>query len=121
MLNTLLRDRHPTAFRLSTSTTASWKAAATSANRDRLTLALAELDPAGHRRLQPGEREVEPVPVEVSLTGQPAREVDGLRITVDCQPVDVRASREGQPEQSTDLVEGFAGSVVDRGTERCDV
>ena len=42
-------------------------------------VALLGLDPAGDRGLEPGEREVEAVPLEVAAGGQAAREVDGDR------------------------------------------
>ena len=45
-------------------------------DRHRLAGALARLDPARDRGLEAGEREVEPVPLQVLARGQPAREVD---------------------------------------------
>ena len=77
-------------------------------------VALLGLDPARDRGLEPGEREVEPVALEVAPARQPAREVDGDAVAAACGPVDVRTAREGQAEQPGDLVERLAGGVVDR-------
>ena len=110
-----------TALRVSTSQTASWKDAATSATGHRLAGPLARLDPAGDRGLEPGEREVEAVPLEVASRGQTAREVDGDLVAVAGGAVDVGAAGERQPEQPRHLVERLAGRVVDRRPERLDV
>ena len=64
----------------STSQTASWKLAATSATGTLRPVALRGLDPAGHRGLQPGEGEVEPMPDQVLGRGQTAREAIAARV-----------------------------------------
>ena len=57
----------------------------------------------------------------VSGRGEPAREVDGCRIAICCRAVDVGAPREGQAEESCDLVEGLSCSIVERRTQGRDV
>ncbi len=82
-------------------------------------VALLGLDPARDRGLEPGEREVEAVPLEVAPRGEPAREVD-RDVAVARGPVDVGAAREGQAEQPRHLVERLPRRVVDRGPHRRD-
>ena len=108
------------ALRTSTSQTASWKEAATSATGTGSPDALAGLDPAGDGGLEAGEGEVEAVPLQVAAAGEPAREVDGDRAAGGGRAVDVGAAGERQPEQPGDLVEGLPGGVVDGLAERLD-
>ena len=82
-------------------------------HRHRLPGTLAGLDPARDGGLEPGEREVEAVPLQVAARGEPAREVDVHAVAVAGGPVDVRPARERQPEQPGHLVERLAGRVVD--------
>ena len=90
-------------------------------DRHRLAGPLARLDPARDRGLEPGEREVEPVPLQVAAAGEPAREVDRTTLLpLARRPVDLRPAGERQPEQPGDLVERLARRVVDRGAERLD-
>ena len=96
------------ALATSTSTTASWNDAATSAVADVGVLA----DVVDHRRLEPGEREVE------ALVDQRPREGDGRRVALAREPVDGRAARVAEPEVAGDLVEGLAGGVVERRAEQ---
>jgi hypothetical protein len=107
-------------LRTSTSQTASWNDAATSATGTGSPAPLARLDPARHGGLEPGEREVEAVPLQVAPAGEPAREVDRDRAARRRDPVDVRAARERQPEQPRHLVEGLPGRVVDGRAQRLD-
>ena len=104
----------------STSQTASWKLAATSATGTGSPGALARLDPARHRGLEAGEREVEAVPLQVAPRGEPAGEVDVHAVALARGPVDVRTARERQAEQPGHLVEGLPGGVVDRRAQRVD-
>ena len=103
-----------TALAVSTSATASWNDAATSADRHRLAGPLAGLDPARDRGLQPRERERER---RIVRAGHPARERDRAGSTLAGQPVDRRPARERQPEQPGHLVERLAGRVVDGRAE----
>jgi hypothetical protein len=107
-------------LRVSTSTTASWKLAATSATGTASPAARAGLHPPRDGGLQPGEREVEAVPLHVAPLGQPAREVDD-DLPVARRPVDVRSAGEGQPEHPGDLVEGLPRRVVDGRPEAAHV
>ena len=81
------------ALRVSTSQTASWKRRRDVGDRDRLARPLARLDPARDGGLEPGEREVEAVPLQVAPRGQPAREVDRTR----CCPSRAARSMCGPP------------------------
>src|SRR5690606_2398461 len=79
------------------------------------------LDVAGDGALEAGEREVPAVALQVPPGGEPAREVDGGRIAVAGDAVDLGAARVGQTEQPGDLVEGLPRRVVDRAAEKRDV
>ncbi len=61
------------------------------------------------------------MPFQVSPGGQPARESDGARVPVRGDPVDVRATRVGQLQHSSDLVEGLPRCVVQGGAQRLHV
>src|SRR6185436_17559280 len=64
-------------------------------------------DGVEQRGLQPGEREVE--------TGDPCdREAVGLGVSLPGEPVDRGAAGVAQPEKPRALVDGLAGSVVQR-------
>ena len=65
-----------------------------------------------HRRLQPGEAEVEP------LVAHRPGEVDRRRVAVLGHPLDGRAAGVAEPEEPGDLVERLAGGVVDRLAEQ---
>ena len=106
-----------TALRVSTSQTASWKEAATSATGPGPGL-LPGLPHRATAVLSPEEEKSVAVPREVAARGQAAREVDRHRGARPRGPVDVRAAGEGQPEQPGDLVEGLPRRVVDGRAER---
>src|SRR5688500_13517089 len=61
------------------------------------------------RRLEPGEAEV-----EAGVAGHRHRELECLRITPVCHSLDFWTPGVAQAEDSRSLVEGFAGSVVER-------
>ena len=87
-------------------------------NGHRLAEALACLDPAGDRGLEPGKGEVEPVALQVTRRGQPARELHERPVALGSRAVDVRAAGERHPEQPRHLVECLTSRVVDRGAQR---
>ena len=92
----------------STSTTACWNDAATSAVLSSGFRAHVPHD----RGLEPAEREVE------ALVRHGPRERDRVRIAAHREPVDRRASRVAETEERRDLVERLPGSVVDRLAEQ---
>ena len=108
------------ALRVSTSHTASWNDAATSAtsivtpsrcwaSTQRATAVLSPENEKSKRCRSRSRR-----------LGQPAREVDGDAVAAARGPVDVRTARERQAEQPGDLVERLARGVVDRRAHRLD-
>ena len=109
-----------TALRVSTSQTASWNDAATSAtgtgspdrsraSTQRATAVFSPENEKSKRCRSRSRREV-----------RPAREVDRHRRPGPGRPVDVRAAGERQPEQPGDLVERLARGVVDGRAQRHD-
>ena len=105
-----------TALRVSTSTTASWKDAATSAHRHLLARRPLRLDPAGDGRLQAGEGEV----VRRRRAGRSAR---AGRRSPSGRPRARCRSMTGPPgkprlQHPGDLVEGLARRVVDGRAQR---
>ena len=106
-----------TAFAVSTSTTASWKLAATSATGTAVPArssastcrATAVLSPEKEKSNGASRGPVRPRG-NATAAGSP----------VAGDAVDVRAARERQPEQPRHLVERLARRVVDRGAERRD-
>ena len=103
------------ALALSTSQTASWKLAATSAS-GMPPIALSGLHPTRYGRLQSGEREVETMAFQILRRGQPTWETDTVG-AAGGRFVDMRATRVGQPEHPSDLVVRLACRVVDRRAE----
>ena len=61
-------------------------------DRDRLARLLAQLHPSGDRGLESGEREVEPVPLQISASGKPPGEVDRELVALARGAVDVRTA-----------------------------
>ena len=82
-------------------------------------VALLGLHPPRHRRLETREREVEAVPFEVASAGETAGEVDRDAVAARSGSVDVRPTREAEPQQAGDLVERLTSRVVDGRPERC--
>ena len=113
-------DAASSALRTSTSQTASWKLAATSAtgtgspDRSRASTqrATAVLSPENEKSKRCRSRS--------RARGQAAREVDVDAVALAGDPVDVRAAGERQAEQPGHLVEGLARRVVDRRAQRVD-
>ena len=109
-----------TALRVSTSQTASWKTAATSAtgtgsparsraSTQRATAVLSPENEKSKRCRSRSRRAVSPRGKSIATRSPVAR-----------RPVDVRAAGERQPEQPGDLVERLPGRVVDGRAQRLD-
>ena len=114
------RTAASTALRVSTSQTASWNDAATSAtgtgspDRSRASTQRATAV------FRPEKEKSKRCRSQVAAGGETAREVDGDAAARPGRPVDVRAAGERQPEQPGDLVEGLPRRVVDGRAERLD-
>ncbi len=106
-----------TAFAVSTSTTASWKDAATSATG---TGVPARCSASTCRATAVFSPEKEKSNAASRGPVRPRGNATARRVAVAGHPVDVRAARERQPEQPGHLVERLAGGVVDGGAERGD-
>ena len=110
-----------TALRVSTSATASWKLAATSAtgtgspDRSRASTqrATAVFSPENEKSNRCRSMSLRDV--------RPAREVDRHRAALARHAVHVRSAGERQPEHAGDLVERLTGGVVDGAAERAHV
>ena len=110
-----------TALRVSTSTTASWKLAATSAtgtgspDRSRASTqrATAVFRPENEKSNRCRSRSLR--------ERESPREVDRHRAALARHAVDVRSAGERQPEHAGDLVERLTGGVVDGAAERAHV
>jgi hypothetical protein len=83
-------------------------------------LAPGELHPTRHGGLQAGEREVEPVPLQVAGAGQPTREVDG-DLTGLRGPIDLGPAGEAEAQDAGHLVERLPGRIVDGHAQWLDV
>ena len=57
----------------------------------------------------------------ILATGQTARELNGIHVASLREPIDVRPTRVRQIEQASNLIEGFAGSIVKRATQFLNV
>ena len=106
-----------TAFAVSTSTTASWKLAATSATGTGVPARSSASTCRATAVLRP-EKEKSNGASRGPVS--PRGNATAGRVAVAGDAVDVRAARERQPEQPRDLVERLARRVVDRGAERRD-
>ena len=117
-----------TALRVSTSTTASWNDAATKAtgtgsprawrpSTQRATAVFSPENDTSYRCRSMSRAEVRPAR-EGDRRRAPVPDL-GHRVAAD--PVDVRATRERQPEQPGDLVERLSRRVVDRAAQRGDL
>src|SRR5258708_22808725 len=114
--STPLARHASTALRVSTSATASWNDAATSATG---TASPAASRPSTQRATAVFSPENEKS--KVLSRYLPRGERDGGRVAFRRRPVDRRAAGEQQPEQPGHLVVGLARRVVDRGPQRLQV
>src|SRR5699024_7617445 len=80
--------------------------------RDWITGPLGGLDVPSDGGLEPGEGEVVPVALHVTLAGQGPREPDRRRVAVATGTLDLRGAGIRQADQPGDLVEGLPCRVV---------
>ena len=108
-----------TALALSTSQTASWKLAATSASGTGSPSRCRDSTQRATAVFSPEKEKLNRLPLQVAAAGEPAREGDVGRVPGG-HPVDVRPARVGQAEHPGHLVVRLAGGVVDGGAQLGD-